>query len=1335
MKSLHHALQRNILNLFVLILGIFFILGSDGTPPEITIIGDNPVTIAQGETYKDAGATANDNINGNVKVTTTGLSLVDTSTIGKYTITYTAIDLDKNKSTATRVVNVIASADTEAPVITISGDNPVDVLQGSTYSDAGATATDNIDTTVTVQTSGTVDTAVIGVYEIKYTAKDSAGNNAIAKTRTVNVIAPQKTLAPTPPEVVNTIASITVRDAEGNNVEGAKVTVIEDKDDLIKEDEESQVSEEELGVVNYALNDFEGTKKFTVNIEKEGFFSNSRELEATAGESSDANIIVITSDTTEVKSITVEKETVADINDQPLKVVVKPTTGSAEELKKPTVTIEIPQSTIMRDKDGKALTGKVEAKVAQFDPNSEEALAAFPGGFAANITNPEAVNAAPNSQSSDGEETKGEVIFQSAGFTAVEINVGGEKVEKFDTPINISMRIPKGTLNPKTKKKVAVGDIVPIWSYDAAKDKWSYEGEGTVVNNNNGTPADFSDDYLEVPYTATHLSYWNLDWYNGGRCSRAKLLVKSSLEGNPNDKRRLRTTIEQSGYTKRGNYRGDGFITVRRFPRGDVQLSFYDRASRSKVRILSVDGNPFDATKGLDLCGATPDASGTPTITLILEDTSIKVTANATVETYCSNTEDQSTTPINRAYISAHLFSNNRYIKRLGYKRSDKNGEVSFDFKIPKTTLDSNTLSVRFYGWARVDRRWKRIRTIVPLDSQNLSASIRFPQICTIPNNLPIAIITETAITMNEGDEKTIVGKGSDVESGVLTYKWSGYNWRNSVITNQPEIALKSLPTSITPYTLILTVTDSQGGKGTDSVQVTVNPTPNQAPIANAGDDFTITEGEGATLHGKGSDAEDGDLTDASVFSWKKEGTNTEYAGTDPVIGFLDLPYSETANQHTFNLTVIDSKAKPSEATTLSKVVVTVQKNEPPVVNANADNVDYTAIIQGQKITLKGSATDDQGSDASNLSYQWRDAADNALGSGFETEFDTAGLALGEYDFTLNVSDTLGKTGSASVKVQIIANKAPVVDANSDNMDYSSIIQGQKITLKGSATDDQGSDTSNLSYEWKDAAGNLIGNGAEMILDTAKFAVGEQDFVLYATDKLGKTGGAAVKVNIIANNAPVADAGANMGSILGLEVILDGSGSSSDDGNGTLSYQWDEVTVTDTLVANGFSGTGKTLTTKTLPIGRHYLRLTVTDEFGATGTDKVVVVIIPSVDIQLSGFGCVEETILGQKRYVFLAGTIKHNAVRVDGKITGSGSGIGTFKESCDLNANVLQDNVPLSGTYQLSNINIDETDITARAKLELTIAFIKKASAELDIKVNIDSGLVTFSVISYSSE
>lgn len=80
---------------------------NDTTPPTISILGDNPLDITQGDTFNDPGAQATDNLDGDLAVAVSGT--VDTDTIGSYTITYIASDAANNNASATRTVNVVAA--------------------------------------------------------------------------------------------------------------------------------------------------------------------------------------------------------------------------------------------------------------------------------------------------------------------------------------------------------------------------------------------------------------------------------------------------------------------------------------------------------------------------------------------------------------------------------------------------------------------------------------------------------------------------------------------------------------------------------------------------------------------------------------------------------------------------------------------------------------------------------------------------------------------------------------------------------------------------------------------------------------------------------------------------------------------------------------------------------------------------------------------------------------------------------------------------------------------------------------------------------------------------
>lgn len=81
----------------------------DTVAPWITILGNNPAKALVGETYIDAGATAEDTYDGNVTVEVSGE--VDTDVPGIYTITYSATDNAGNTRTATRTVNVFPMID------------------------------------------------------------------------------------------------------------------------------------------------------------------------------------------------------------------------------------------------------------------------------------------------------------------------------------------------------------------------------------------------------------------------------------------------------------------------------------------------------------------------------------------------------------------------------------------------------------------------------------------------------------------------------------------------------------------------------------------------------------------------------------------------------------------------------------------------------------------------------------------------------------------------------------------------------------------------------------------------------------------------------------------------------------------------------------------------------------------------------------------------------------------------------------------------------------------------------------------------------------------------
>lgn len=167
--------------------------GVIGSVPTIGLLGDAMIEVVLNGIFTDPGVMADDvedgDLTGSVLV---GGDAVDVNTEGTYIITYNVTDSDGNQATeVTRTV--IVALDETPPVITLNGDAIIDLKVGDSYTEQGATATDNIDGDITedVMIGGDeVDTNTDGTYVVTYNVSDNAGNAAAEVTRIVNVTTP-----------------------------------------------------------------------------------------------------------------------------------------------------------------------------------------------------------------------------------------------------------------------------------------------------------------------------------------------------------------------------------------------------------------------------------------------------------------------------------------------------------------------------------------------------------------------------------------------------------------------------------------------------------------------------------------------------------------------------------------------------------------------------------------------------------------------------------------------------------------------------------------------------------------------------------------------------------------------------------------------------------------------------------------------------------------------------------------------------------------------------------------------------------------------------------------
>jgi hypothetical protein len=163
----------------------------DKTPPTLTLLGGASVNVEQCEVYNELGAVASDLIDGNLTSSIKISGSVNTSVVGKYTLTYDVADAQGNTASTTRTVNVV---DTKKPGIFSYGKRIVDqevvnIQIGSLFVDA-VTGFDTCNGSIAVNKvpgfNGMVNTLVRATYPILYFAKDPHGNTAVEEGFVVN---------------------------------------------------------------------------------------------------------------------------------------------------------------------------------------------------------------------------------------------------------------------------------------------------------------------------------------------------------------------------------------------------------------------------------------------------------------------------------------------------------------------------------------------------------------------------------------------------------------------------------------------------------------------------------------------------------------------------------------------------------------------------------------------------------------------------------------------------------------------------------------------------------------------------------------------------------------------------------------------------------------------------------------------------------------------------------------------------------------------------------------------------------------------------------------------
>ena len=166
--------------------------------------------------------------------------------------------------------------------------------------------------------------------------------------------------------------------------------------------------------------------------------------------------------------------------------------------------------------------------------------------------------------------------------------------------------------------------------------------------------------------------------------------------------------------------------------------------------------------------------------------------------------------------------------------------------------------------------------------------------------------------TANAGNDQTVdlgnsisfdASASSDSDGEIISYHWDFNDGSEST-----EIKPSHKYSTAGTYTVTLEVTDNDGLKGTDTATISVSGL--QAPVADAGPDQTINEGESVSFDGSGSYDTDGTIT---AYEWK-EGTSV--LSTQGSFTKSDF----TVGTHTITLTVTDN----DDQTDTDEIIITV---------------------------------------------------------------------------------------------------------------------------------------------------------------------------------------------------------------------------------------------------------------------------------------------------------------------------------------------------------------------------------------------------------------------------
>jgi outer membrane protein OmpA-like peptidoglycan-associated protein len=162
------------------------------------------------------------------------------------------------------------------------------------------------------------------------------------------------------------------------------------------------------------------------------------------------------------------------------------------------------------------------------------------------------------------------------------------------------------------------------------------------------------------------------------------------------------------------------------------------------------------------------------------------------------------------------------------------------------------------------------------------------------------------------------------------------------------------------------------------------------------------------------------------------------------------------------------------------------EKPLPPDNVTASCSAEKSSVMEGSNESVAATATATDANDRP-LNYTWTASGGNISGAGPYVRWDSTGLGAGNYNLTARVDNGAGNNASCSTSIAVRPKPAPAAPTMSCTANPSSVNAGERPTITAVVNDVSGTP---ITYTWQANAGQIIGTGASVQLDTSGLAPG-----------------------------------------------------------------------------------------------------------------------------------------------------------------------------------------------------------------------------------------------------